>query len=216
MTVAVLPGVLAAAVGVGAGWGIRVLLGRLRRGTVLRPGVPEVAAGAVTGVGVAVSWPGPLTLLVIWAGLLGVALGAVDLRHHRLPDALTLPAVPITVALVVLTALAFPGSGSLPTALVVTVAGTGLFWLLAALAPRAMGLGDVKLLPSLAMMTGYVSAASFLLALLIAFTLGALLSLAGLATRRLSLSSAIPLGPCLLLGSWSVLSFPGLVTIVIG
>ena len=185
MTVAVLPGLLAALVGAIAGWGIGLLLARLRRGAVLPAGSAELAAGVVTGVGVAASWPGSLTILVVWTGLLGVALGAVDLLHHRLPDALTVPAVPASGSWVVLTALLFPGSGSVLTALLVAVAATGSFWLLAALAPRAMGLGDVKLIPSLALMTGYVSVASFVLALLIAAVLGAALSLAGLAARRL-------------------------------
>ena len=56
-----LPGLIAAVVGAGAGYGIRLLLAALRRGAVLRAGVPEIATAAVTGVGVAVSWPGPLT-----------------------------------------------------------------------------------------------------------------------------------------------------------
>jgi leader peptidase (prepilin peptidase)/N-methyltransferase len=216
MAVAIVPGLLAVVLGIAAGWGIRLLLGRLRRGAVLRPGAAELAAGAITGVGVAVSWPGPLTILVVWTGLLGVALGAVDLLHHRLPDALTLPAVPVSGVLVVVTAVVFPGSGSLVRALIVAVAGTGLLALIAAVAPRAMGRGDVKLIGSLAAMTGYVSAPSFVLALLIAVTLGALMSLLGLALRRLSLSSAIPFGPFLLLGAWSVLSFPELVFVIVG
>jgi leader peptidase (prepilin peptidase)/N-methyltransferase len=79
-----------------------------------------------------------------------------------------------------------------------------------------MGLGDVKLLPSLALMTGYLSVAAALLAVVIAFVLGALVALVGLAVRRLSMTSAIPFGPCLLAGCWLVLAFPGLVTAVVG
>lgn len=216
MTVAVLPGVLGAVAGAGAGWGIRLLLARLRRGAVLGPLWPEVSAAFLVGLGVAVSWPGPLTILVVWAGLLAVALGAVDLAHHRLPDALTLPAIPISGALVGVTALVFRGSGSLLTALAVAVVGTGAFWLLARLAPRAMGLGDVKLVPSLALLTGYPSVASWVLSVLLAFVLGAVVSLLGLLTRRLQLASAIPFGPFLLAGAWLVLAFPAVVTLVTG
>lgn len=216
MTVAVLPGMLGVVAGAGAGYGIRLLLARLRRGAVLRRGRPELAAAALTGLGVAVSWPGPLTILVVWAGLLSVALGAVDLVHHRLPDALTLPAVPISAVLIGVTALMYPGSGSLLGALVVAVVGTAAFWLLAAIAPRAMGMGDVKLVPSLALLAGYPSAASFVLAVVLAFVLGALVSMLGLLTRRLRLTSAIPFGPFLLAGAWLVLSFPGLATVVTG
>ena len=80
-----------------AGWGIRLLLAGCVGGP-FRPGVLELAAAVLTGIGVALAWPGPLVALVVWARLLGVALGAVDLVHHRLPDALTLPAIPITAA----------------------------------------------------------------------------------------------------------------------
>src|SRR6478609_4275040 len=216
MGAGVLPGLVGALAGALAGWGIRLLLARLRRGARFRAGVLELSAAALTGIGVALSWPGPLVPLVIWAGLLGVALGAVDLACHRLPDALTLPAIPITAAVIAGVELVRPGTGSPVTGIVVAVLGTGLFWGLSALAPRAMGLGDVKLLPSLALLTGYLSVATALLAVVIAFVLGALVALVGLALRRLSMTSAIPFGPCLLAGCWLVLAIPGLVTAVVG
>src|SRR6478672_7619752 len=216
MGAGVLPGLVGALVGALAGWGIRLLLASLRRGAVLRPGVPEISSALLTGVGVGLIWPSPLVALVVWAGLLAVALGAVDLAHHRLPDALTLPAIPMTAVLIAGVELARPGTGSPVTAIVVAVIGTGLFWGLSALAPRAMGLGDVKLVPSLALMTGYLSVGTALLAVVIAFVLGALVALVGLAVRRLSMTSAIPFGPCLLAGCWLVLAVPGLVTAVVG
>jgi len=216
MGAGVLPGLLGALVGAFAGWGIRLLLASLRRGAVLQPGVLELAAAVLTGAGLALTWPDPLAAMVVWAGLLAVALGAVDLVHHRLPDALTLPAIPLTAAVITGVELAAPGTGSPGTAVLVAIVGTGLFWALSALAPPAMGLGDVKLLPSLALMTGYLSVAAALLALAIAFLLGALVSLAGLALRRMSMTSAIPFGPFLLAGCWLVLAVPGLVTSVVG
>lgn len=196
-----------------AGWGGRVLLGGLRRGVAIRRPVLEVAAALVTGLGFALAWPSATLILVGWAGLLTVILGAVDIAAHRLPDALTLPAIPVTAGLVLATGLLAPGSGSLGSAVVAAVVVTAVFWAVAALAPRAMGLGDVKLVPSLALMSGYVSGGAVLWWLMIAFVLGAVVSLAGLATHRLSMRSAIPFGPCLLVGCWLVLAFPGLVAV---
>jgi leader peptidase (prepilin peptidase)/N-methyltransferase len=207
---------VAAVAGLAAGVGIRLLLARLSRGVALRQGVPEVTTAVVTGVGVRLSWPDPLVVLVVWAGLLGVALGAVDVVAHRLPDALTLPAVPITVLLVGVTEYRTPAAGSVLTAAGVAVVLTGLFWAMAAIAPRAMGLGDVKLVPSLALMTGYASVAASVLAVVIAFAAGAVFALFGLLLRRLSLTSAIPFGPFLLIGAWTVLAVPGVVTAVLG
>ena len=204
---------LGVVVGVLAGWGARLLLARLRRGVVLRPPLPEVATAVVTGAGVMLSWPAPTVGLLLWTGWLAVTLSAVDIAAHRLPDALTLPAIPITAVLVLVTWLVAQESGRPLTGLVAAALVTGLFWGLAALAPRAMGRGDVKLVPSLALMTGYLSVPAVLWWLMIAFGLGAAVALAGLATRRLALGSAIPFGPCLLAGCWVVLAFPGLTSL---
>jgi leader peptidase (prepilin peptidase) / N-methyltransferase len=204
------------AAGALAGWGIRLVLARIRRGVVVRPGPLELAAALLTGLGVALSWPAPTTAMVVWAGLLAVALSAVDLAAHRLPDALTLPAIPITAVILLVTDLAAPDAGSVLTAVLIAVALTGAFGALATVAPRAMGWGDVKLVPSLALLTGYSSIAASLLAVLLAFVLGAAVAVIGLLFRRLSLASAIAFGPYLLAGCWLVLALPRLVTDLAG
>ncbi|MGS0687827.1 prepilin peptidase [Nakamurella sp. GG22] len=209
---AVLVGVLA---GGAAGTGIRLLLGRLRRGVVVRRGVLEASTAAVTGLGVALSWPAPTLPLVVWIGWLGVTLSAVDLVHHRLPDAVTLPAVPITATLLMVIELGSPTAGSLFVAAAVAGVLTLVFWLSAVAAPRAIGLGDVKLMASLGLATGYVSVASALLAVTLAFVLGAAVAAAGLISRRLTMTSAIPFGPCLLAGAWLVTAVPAVVSAVL-
>jgi leader peptidase (prepilin peptidase)/N-methyltransferase len=207
-----LPALCGVAVGAAVGWGIRRLLAVLRRGAVLRPGVAEATCALVTGVGVGLAWGGPLIGLVVWAGWLGVALGAVDIRYHRLPDALTLPAIPITMLVVAVTEWRRPEVGNAVTALVVAAVLSGLFLLLATVAPSGMGRGDVKLVPSLAMMTGYVSVAAAVLGVVVAFVLGAAWAVVGLASRRMTMKTAIPFGPFLLAGCWLVLLFPDAVT----
>lgn len=206
---ALLAALLGAGVGAAAAWAGRRALARLRRGVALRAPVLEIAGAVVTGLGVGLAWPAPTVGLVAWAGLLAVVLSAVDIAVHRLPDALTLPAVPITAVLVLGTWAVAPSSGDPMTALVAGVVATALFAGLAVAAPRAMGRGDVKLVPSLALLTGYLSFPAVLWWLILAFGIGALVALAGLVTRRLSLGSAIPFGPCLLAGCWLVLVVPG-------
>lgn len=207
-----LPALCGVAVGAAVGWGIRRLLAVLRRGAVLRPGVAEATCALVTGVGVGLAWGGPLIGLVVWAGWLGVALGAVDIRHHRLPDALTLPAIPITMLVVAVTEWRRPEAGNGITALVAAAVLSGLFLLLATVAPSGMGQGDVKLVPSLALMTGYVSVAAAVLGVVVAFVLGAAWAVVGLASRRMTMKTAIPFGPFLLAGCWLVLLVPEAVT----
>ncbi len=211
-----LPAVVGAVLGAAVGGGARVLLARVPRGADLSvPGL-VAAAAVVTGIGAGLTWGDPRFWLAVWAGWLLVVLGAIDLARHRLPDALTLPALPMTLAVVLGTAAAHPGFGSAWRALVVSAVLGLLFWGLATLAPAAMGRGDAKLVPSLGLLTGFVSVPAALLGLVLAFALGAVVSVAGIAVRRLSLRSAIPFGPFLMGGTWLVLAFPGLERLVTG
>src|SRR4051794_25388991 len=98
-------GVLSAAAGVPAGVAVRLLLRRLRRGARIPPPWCELGVavawgttGAAAGVGLLpVQWV-PVLLALGW---FAVAAGAVDVRHRRLPDALTLPALPLALLLLV-------------------------------------------------------------------------------------------------------------------
>ena len=144
--------VLAGAAGAVAGWvlggGIRRLLGRLRRGARCHAGRCEAvlallyaATGAAWAAGLVAVDRLPLLLGLGW---LAVAAGAVDLAHRRLPDALTLPAIPVGLLLLLPMGAAAAGRGLLGA--VVAMAGYGAVHLLA---PPAMGAGDVKLAGSL-------------------------------------------------------------------
>ena len=204
--------VVGAVVGGLLGVGVRLILRRLRRGVVLRVGVAEIATAVVTGVGAAAGWGRPTVGLILLAGLLLVMLGAVDIVHHRLPDAITLLALPVTALTVILTHLLAPDSGSLAVALVSAFILWALFATMARISSAWMGQGDVKLIPTLGLMMGYLSVGSVVVGLAIAFGLGSVVALAGMATRRLELRSAIPLGPYLLFGCWSVLLLPAFTT----
>ena len=212
----VLVAVAAVAVGALAGRGIRALLAVIRRGMVLPPGPPELATAVITVIGAGTAWGTPRLFLVALAGLLLVALGWIDVVHHRLPDAITLPAIPVALATVAVTALAVPGSGSVLRAGLCGLALWIVFAALARISPRSMGLGDVKLVPTLGILTGYVSVASTVLAIALAFVLGALVAVAGLLLRRVTLSSAIPFGPFLLAGCWLALALPGTGELLLG
>ncbi len=194
-----------------AGLVIRRVLGRLRRGVILRAGPTEAAGALVTGIGTALAWDEPTIGLVLLAGLLMVALSGVDIVHHRLPDAITAVALPAAAVTVGFTFLLAPDSGSL-----VRAAGAAVvLWILFAATARVstswMGRGDVKLIPTLGLLMGYLSVGAVVVGLVVAFLLGSLVSVGGIAARRLTVRSAIPLGPYLLVGCWLVLLFPALV-----
>lgn len=200
--------VVGAAVVLGAAAGrlSRLLLARLRRGTRLPPWPLEAATAVSVGAGclLTIDQPGRL-LLVCWLSWWGAALAAVDLRHHRLPDALTVPGIGVSAGLVLLATLIDADSGNVLRGLICAVVTTGLFAMLALAAPAAMGWGDVKLVASLALLTGYVGVPTLVLALACGFVLAAVVALAGIALRHWTMRSAIAFGPFLIAGSWLAL-----------
>jgi leader peptidase (prepilin peptidase)/N-methyltransferase len=160
------PGVGWAVLGFGlgmlAGAAGRVLLRRLRRGTRVPPPWLEVAVGVpwagIVGVAGAGTLPWSWVPLLLGAGWLAMVAGVVDLRHHRLPDALTLPAVPAALILAVPLGPAAVGRAAAGAALL-----SGAYVLVHAVSPRSLGLGDVKLA---APVGGLLAAASWSVLLL--------------------------------------------------
>lgn len=194
-TMPILP-VLLAAAGLLAGAGARLLLRRLRRGTRVPPpwcelGVAAVWAGtgAAAQAGVVPARWLPVLLAVGW---FAVAAGAVDVAAGRLPDALTLPALPVVLLLLV--PLGGSAVGRAVAGAAVAVAAHLVVHLAA---PAAMGAGDVKLAAPL----GAVLAAASWEALVSAGLLAAVLSGALAATVLVARGrgGAVPHGPSMLL-----------------
>ena len=134
-----------------AGAGARLLLRRLRRGTRVPPPWCELGVASAWGASGAAAGPAcwrwlPVLLALGW---LAVAAGAVDVLAGRLPDALTLPALPVALLLLVPVggdAVARGVAGA-----VVAVAAHAAVHLVA---PAAMGGGDVKLAAPLGAVLG--------------------------------------------------------------
>lgn len=147
-----------------------------------------LAAGAILGFGP--TWEG------LSAALLGVALVPVvviDLQHKLIPDIIVLPAAALALAAAV---------ASDPrrwwVSLAAALGAAGFLFLLWALAPGGMGLGDVKL----ALLLGAVLGASVIPALLIAFAGGAALGVVLLARfGSRARKMAVPFGPFLAAGA---------------
>ena len=136
--------VLATVAGAAVGALTRLWLGRLARGTRIPPPWCEAGTGLVWGAATS-AWaggavPGSGVGLLLGLGWLVVACSGVDVAVLRLPDALTLPAVPGVLALLI------PLGGA---AVLRGAVGGAVLWLVYALvrrcAPSAMGGGDVKL-----------------------------------------------------------------------
>ena len=161
----------AATFGAVAGAVMRIVLGRLARGTRIRPPFCEVAVAllwAMAALGRTLAWvPAEWVPVLFGLAWLGVAVTVVDVRHHRIPDALTLPALPVAVVCV------FPlGGGAVLRAVVGAVLAVAVHAAVRVVSPRSMGSGDIKLAAPL----GAVLAAAGWLALPLAAVLAAVLT----------------------------------------
>ncbi len=164
--------------------------GRIATMTVLA----AVALGAVgAGIGARAE-----LAAYLWLAAVGVTLAVIDLDCQRLPDRLTLPSFPVGLAL-----LAIPGDWSaLGRAGLGAVAAGGAALLLALVAPSGgLGLGDVKLLGLLGLFLGWLGWGVLVLGVAVGFTLGALVAVGMLASRRAGLRDHLAFGPWLIAGA---------------
>lgn len=204
---------IAAAAGGLAGGAGRWLLGRIRRGATVHRGWCEAGVALLWAVlawrvhaGELPVWWLPVPLLVTW---FAVVLTVTDLKHRRLPDALTLPAYPLVVAGVLAAAVS---GGGWPLAFGASVGALAFFCVYAAVhltSPHSLGPGDVKLSGSVGVVLGAVGWPAMVVASGVAAVVTLVLRL--LAPRRLARRwrRGIPHGPGLLSATCLVAVFPG-------
>jgi leader peptidase (prepilin peptidase)/N-methyltransferase len=134
-------------------------------------------------------------------GVLGVALAAIDIAVQRLPDRLTLPALPALVILLAGAAVLGHDGRALARAVLGGLALAASYLLLALLRPGQLGGGDIKLAALAGLTLGWLGWGTLLTGACLGFLLSAVVSLALLATRRITLHSVICFGPFLLGGA---------------
>lgn len=137
-----------------------------------------------------------------------VALAAIDLDVHRLPDAIQLPAYPVLSVLLAAASWTVGSWSSLGRAAVAAVALLAIFLLLA-LVGGGMGLGDVKLAGLLGLLLGWLSWAHVLMGVAAGLLLGGVVGVALLVTRTAGRKAEFAYGPPLLAGAaLAVLALP--------
>ncbi len=181
-----------------------MLRGRCRRcGAAIDPGhlLIELAAAMIGGMAF-IAHPGPQAFATAVFGWWLLALGALDARHHWLPDRLTLPLLPLGLAVAAL------GVGpALEQRLIGAVAGFLVLWVLASAyrhlrGREGLGGGDPKLLAALGAWLGWQQLPFVLLG-------AGLLGLAALALRRsrgaaIAATDRLPLGTLMALSAWPI------------
>lgn len=134
-------------------------------------------------------------------GVLGVALAAIDIVVQRLPDLLTLPAYPILIVLLTGAAIVDHDFAALLRALLGGLALAGFYLVLALVRPGQLGGGDIKVAGVAGLALGWLGWPTLIVGTALGFILSALVALALLAARRVTLHSAISFGPFLLGGA---------------
>jgi leader peptidase (prepilin peptidase)/N-methyltransferase len=136
-----------------------------------------------TGLG----WAVPAYLALAFVCLV---LAVIDASTRLLPNRITYPA--------------FPGLGDLgrlARGLLAAAAVGAFFLLLALISPRGMGLGDVKLAPTLGLAMGWLSWGTVAVGVFAGFLLGGLAGVAAILVLGLTRKSLLPFGPWLVAGA---------------
>jgi leader peptidase (prepilin peptidase)/N-methyltransferase len=171
----------------------------------------RVAGAAVTAVAFGVlAWRvGADAVLPAFLAVMaaGTAISIVDLREKRIPNRMLLVAGP-AVAVLLAAGLLVDGA---PAKLLAVLAGAAamfaLYFLLALVAPAAMGMGDVKLAALLGGALGAVGLTGWLVGLLAAFLVGGLVAIVALFAGRVGWRGSIPFGPWMVVGTLVGLTF---------
>jgi leader peptidase (prepilin peptidase)/N-methyltransferase len=136
-----------------------------------------------------------------WITAVCVTASIVDLREHRLPNAIVLPAYPVLAALFTATALANQDADDLLRAAGATVVAIPLYTAIALASHGGLGAGDVKLGGLLAMALGWTSWTTVAAGTLLGWTLAAAHILLRRSARHPDTGQPIPMGPFLSAGA---------------
>lgn len=141
-------------------------------------------------------------LALLYLAAVSIALAAIDLDVHRLPNSIVLPAYLVGGVALTVAAIAAGDLVSLARA----AAGAGILFafylVLALIAPRGMGMGDVKLAGVLGLFLGWFGWEALAVGALAAFLLGGLYGVILIIGRRARRTTGIPFGPWMLAGAW--------------
>lgn len=181
---------------------VRHLLARIPRGTTVKPGICELIVAILWSL-IAYRWttghihPGWLPLAFSFT-CLATALTMTDLHHRRLPNALTIPAYPITAACIAVAALSTDNPATLWQAAIGATLFSALHAAVHLLHPTSLGAGDVKLSAPIGATLGAIHLAALPIAAVLAALATLLLATAPPRRTKSHWQSGIPHGPGLL------------------
>ncbi len=163
------------------------------------PLVVELLTGATFAVLASVLGPQWTLPAFLYVAASGIALSTIDLRTRRLPNQLTLPSILVVAGLLLLPAIAEGAWSDYGRALLGGLALFAFYLLLALIYPAGMGMGDVKLAPSLGLALGFLGWGPWAVGAFLTFVLGGLVGIVVL--LRVGRGTTIPFGPYMVAGT---------------
>jgi leader peptidase (prepilin peptidase)/N-methyltransferase len=138
---------------------------------------------------------------LFWLAVAGVALAVIDYRDFVLPNRLVYSTFAAGLFSFLVASLIAGDLSELLRALLASLISFLGFALIARLAPRGLGLGDVKLAAVLGLYLGWFGWGALVTGWLFAFFSASVFGLIQILRRRAKIQTAIAFGPWMLLGS---------------
>lgn len=190
---------------------MRALLGRVGaevapfRGPIIGFGVlATIWALWVSGLGAAAP-------AFVIAAVAGSALGVIDARTQRLPNALMFPTIGVVVLALLVAALITADVDAAVRSALGGLALGAAYLVLYLINPAGLGFGDVKLALLLGIVSAWMSWFTLWVAALAPFLIGGVVALALLVSRRASRTTSIAFGPYMLAGTVLALTLTRLI-----
>ncbi len=144
-----------------------------------------------------------LWLIVVYGALFWVllALSLIDLEHKLLPNRIVGPATAIGVIAFGAAAVGVGEPGRFVRGLVAGAAAFTFFLAVALIAPKGMGMGDVKLSFLIGLSLGFLGWRTLFAGLFLAFLLGAVVGIGLVVAGKAGRKTAMPFGPFMALGA---------------
>lgn len=153
-------------------------------------------AGAALRFGADWALPGYLVLFTCL-----VAVSAIDLDYHIIPNRIVYPTIFASIPLLVLAAIAGHDADGLREALIGAAGAWTALLVIHLISPRGMGFGDVRLSFVLGLFLGWLTLGHVVTGLFMGFLLGAVIGVALILVGRKGRRDAIPFGPFLAAGT---------------
>ncbi len=145
-----------------------------------------------------------MAAFLVFAGL-SVALAAVDVREHRLPNPLVACGALSAVSLLAAASLVVGEWAAFGRAIVASLALFAFYFAMRVLRPGAMGGGDVKLAGVIGLHLGWIGWTTVVVGATLAFVLGGIYAVVLMMSRRADRRTAIAFGPWMLAGAWTAI-----------